>query len=574
MPAINEIFDGRYQLISNLGIGGFAEVWKARDIQTGLSVALKIFHKQNAEGIELCKEEFLKTYELEHKHILKPKHFNVVDSRPYMIMKFISGCTIQEKLHSLNQLEVNKIITQIGDALSYIHQKNIIHGDIKPNNILVSEDGEYLLSDFGISQKLIHNFTQTLGIDESDQNSFSGVTPIGYRPPELIKYRNWESIGQTAKSDIWSMGMLLYYLTTKELAFNGEGGLGQLMMLKSGKLSLEEALNIDQFRDSPECKELIKKCLALNPKDRPDIISLKYYEPPFVNKPKIETFKALETQNLSLLINKLTSKEKRIILLILVGFLILAFLFYFIQRKNNQNQDKILDIQNENVELRDTFDDIFNEQGLSEDENEVQEDDFEIDITSTPDLSNRSVSIPKINKRKDGTLGTNQAHLDEPDTKLEKIEKENMNYSDNSNEVYDKTRDEDLKVEVDKTNLPNKAKITYNLVAKLRLKNDLLLGVEYKKNDSVFFIMDEDLMSQNIAIIKKGMVISGKIVKADKNIIELEIPKLYSSGGTPIKTLLPKIYFRKNSNGFYAEKGTLVEIKTNEFKDVDVLIQN
>ncbi len=265
MLRINEVFDARYRLLSNLGIGGYAEVWKAEDIKSGLHLALKIFHKQNQEGIELCKSEFLKTFDLEHPNILKPLHFDVRDDRPYMVLPFMSGGTLQSKVDKGEEVNMSQLIDQIGGALKYIHALNppIVHADLKPDNVLIDDHGNMKLTDFGLSLSYLNILTQSVVKRDFEQ----GITPISYRAPELFTSKDGQKSDVSPMSDIWSFGAMLYFVKYKTLPFNGGGGFEQrILQNTSTGSSLFEILGLGDRYDTFD--NFILNCLQLNEKNR------------------------------------------------------------------------------------------------------------------------------------------------------------------------------------------------------------------------------------------------------------------------------------------------------------------
>ena len=290
------VFHDRYLLIQQLGKGGFSTVWKAKDKMSDIIVAIKIFLKQDVDGIELCREEFRKTHDLKHPNILRPFHFDVYEGQPYIVMPFLSGGTLDKLVGIINIDQFQKLYTQISSAINYLHasDRQIIHGDIKPDNILQDKAGNFYLTDFGISQRLENSFTMTLGADQiyADSYSSKGITPIAFRAPEHFSFKNWKMSGSLPASDIWAFGVSLHQLIQGELIFSGEGGLGQLVMMSSGEFPLNEIVTIKEAFKSYE--QHILQCLRLNPQERkmmPLIADDKQGAsmPLKVTKPKLQT---------------------------------------------------------------------------------------------------------------------------------------------------------------------------------------------------------------------------------------------------------------------------------------------
>ncbi|MEM7104800.1 MAG: protein kinase [Bacteroidota bacterium] len=217
----NDIFAGRYQLINHLGSGGFAEVWKAKDMMADeVEIAIKIYAPERGldeQGIRLFRKEYSNTAGLNHTHLLTAKHFDVHNGSPYLIMPYCPGgnlmdLIIDEKKHT--EAEILDIFIPLAEALDYLHKKGIIHQDIKPHNILRDEDGKCVLADFGISGKVRRTIAaRTQKAGQEQQSSF---TPA-YAPPE--RYTSKPS----SEWDIFSLGVTIYELITGDLPFEDTG---------------------------------------------------------------------------------------------------------------------------------------------------------------------------------------------------------------------------------------------------------------------------------------------------------------------------------------------------------------
>ena len=153
---------GKYRIMERLGRGGMADVYKGYHPRLDRYVALKVLHPHLIEG-----EDFLKRFEREAKTVASLRHPNIVqvfdfdveDEIYYMVMEFIDGGSLKEKLCNLAnnkgllpQEEVNRIFQQVASALGYAHNKGMLHRDVKPSNILLDESGKAYLTDFGIAR--------------------------------------------------------------------------------------------------------------------------------------------------------------------------------------------------------------------------------------------------------------------------------------------------------------------------------------------------------------------------------------------------------------------------------------
>jgi serine/threonine protein kinase len=272
----------KFRLESQLGIGGFSEVWQATDLESDTSVAVKIFLKQDAEGIELCRDEYRRMERLRHQHILRPQFFSVHEGAPFIVMPYYERGTSMNKAGEMTETEVAQFLKQISSALDYIHTlpDPIIHNDIKPDNILIGYDGNYILTDFGIGQQLAQKLNRS--IDDSRKTermqqaeSTKGVTPMAYRAPELfleLKDRPKRNV----KTDIWALGATVYQLAKGEPPLGREGGMMQLTYHKSNEdIEIEDYIGIlPKENFSVDLSRLILNSLNFKADKRPEAFDL------------------------------------------------------------------------------------------------------------------------------------------------------------------------------------------------------------------------------------------------------------------------------------------------------------
>lgn len=221
-----DVLAGRYQLRNKLGSGGFSEVWRAIDTETrGKDIAIKIYSPGiplDSQGIELFKKEYNISSQLIHSHIVVPNHYAIHEGAPFMVMPFMSNGTSIKYVRNWNEFEIKRFLKQMASALHYIHtlRHPVIHKDIKPENVLVNADGDFMLADFGISGE----FAQTLRKSKVAENA--GACTLAFCPPE--KYS--KDLGQRSdrpSNDIWSLGASVFELITGQTPFGDNGGLIQ-----------------------------------------------------------------------------------------------------------------------------------------------------------------------------------------------------------------------------------------------------------------------------------------------------------------------------------------------------------
>ncbi|MBR5163283.1 MAG: serine/threonine protein kinase, partial [Schwartzia sp.] len=208
------VLEERYELLEHIGGGGMADVYKAHDTVLDRMVAVKILHAQLAGD-----EDFLEKFHLEAKGAARLSHPNIVGiydvgqdaERHYIVMEYIAGETLKKKIQREGRLSVEeslRIAKEIARALREAHANNLVHCDIKPHNILVTPDGRVKVADFGIARAVT-----------SSTMTYNGnvVGSVHYFSPEQAK-----GTKITPKSDIYSLGVVLYEMLTGELPFTGE----------------------------------------------------------------------------------------------------------------------------------------------------------------------------------------------------------------------------------------------------------------------------------------------------------------------------------------------------------------
>ena len=254
-----ELFADRYRLIKKVGRGSFGEVWRVRDEQLDLELALKVYIALDERGIEEFKGEYKTTYALNHPNLLKSNYFDVYENRPYLAMPYCPVSTA-DLVGKMDEPTAWRFVRDVSGGLAYLHSKDIIHRDIKPDNILESEEGDFVITDFGISVKmrstLRRNSTRKMDADVGGSYPYMG--------PEMFS-SNPEAVKAT---DIWAMGVSLFELLCGELPFFGQGG---GMLLRGAEIPEVHG----DF--SAELKGLLRACLAEAPWERPTAEQLHWY---------------------------------------------------------------------------------------------------------------------------------------------------------------------------------------------------------------------------------------------------------------------------------------------------------
>lgn len=250
-----EKFDNRYWLIEKIGGGGFSEVWLANDTNAGIDVALKIYTPNgelDEEGKDDFKREFARLCDLNHSNIIHAIGFGIhEDELPYLAMSVCRNGSAKKLIGNAEESQVWEFILQVASGLQYLHAHGITHQDIKPDNVLINSDGQYLIIDFGISTRTRNT------LRKSTKGTVGGGTPW---------YMSVESWGTDAPDiharDIWALGATLYEIIMGDVPFGQYGGVTQKS--QDGKIPPITA-NV-----SEELKQLIYDCLSLNAWNRPD----------------------------------------------------------------------------------------------------------------------------------------------------------------------------------------------------------------------------------------------------------------------------------------------------------------
>ncbi len=254
---------GKYRIVARLGRGGMAEVYKAFQPSLDRYVAVKVLHPFMAED-----KEFLARFRREAKNVAALRHANIVqvfdfdveDGQYYMVMEYLDGPTLKTHLEMLHQrgerlplADVLRIVRDVGSALAYAHARGIVHRDVKPANVILETSGRVVLTDFGVAKILSGTqFTAT--------GTVLG-TPA-YMSPE-------QGLGQPGdgRSDIYSLGVMLYEMATGRLPFDADTPLAVVMKHVHDPLPLPRSV----LPELPESLErVILRALAKEPAERYD----------------------------------------------------------------------------------------------------------------------------------------------------------------------------------------------------------------------------------------------------------------------------------------------------------------
>lgn len=215
MIRVNDVIGQRYKIISELGKGGMSDVYEARDVIFRREVALKIIKYENAKRIDNLirfQNEARFSAAFNHPNIVKIYDYGEYNNLPYIVTEYVKGQTLRDVLDYKRCFSLNEscsIMLQLCDALIEVHSKNIVHRDIKPQNVYYASDGEIKLGDFGISVLL------GSGMNVNENKKVMGTAQ--YLAPELVYGEK-----ATFQSDIYAMGVTFFELLTGRVPFDGK----------------------------------------------------------------------------------------------------------------------------------------------------------------------------------------------------------------------------------------------------------------------------------------------------------------------------------------------------------------
>lgn len=249
-------FNGRYEIKDRIGLGGMAEVYRALDNVLGRTVAVKVMLPQYAADPDFTqrfRQEAAAAANLQSPYIVNVYDWGQDNGTYFIVMEFVRGSDLKTAITqrgAINQRKVAEIAAQVCQALTVAHNQDIIHRDIKPQNIMVQPDGNVKVMDFGIARAK----------NSMKQQTSSVLGTAHYISPEQAQGKEL-----TSASDIYSLGIAMFEATTGELPFDGEEAVSVAMMQVTQETPLPSDINpnID-----PDLEDIILCALAKNPHER------------------------------------------------------------------------------------------------------------------------------------------------------------------------------------------------------------------------------------------------------------------------------------------------------------------
>lgn len=250
-------FAGRYQIIEELGKGGMGKIYKVLDKEINAKIALKLIKPEIAadkKTIERFRNELKTARDISHKNICRMYDLNKEEGSYYITMEYVEGQDLKSLVRQTGQLAIPTTISiakQVCEGLSEAHKLGTVHRDLKPSNIMIDKEGNARIMDFGIARSI----------------TGKGITGAGVMvgTPEYMSPEQAEVKEVDQRSDIYSLGVILYEMVTGRVPFEGETPLGIAMKHKSEVPQNPKEINA-QIPD--DISRQILKCMEKNKEER------------------------------------------------------------------------------------------------------------------------------------------------------------------------------------------------------------------------------------------------------------------------------------------------------------------
>ena len=397
LKMIGHILDNRYKILEEVGTGGMAVVYKAQDILLDRIVAVKILlakYGDDHDFVVRFRQEAQAAAKLSHPNIVNIYDVGYDENVHYIVMEYVRGETLKEYIEKHGHLPINtsiQITFDIGEALENAHKNGIVHCDIKPHNILVTETGRIKVADFGIARAINSSATN------KDDHAVLGS--VHYFSPEQASGGPVDE-----RTDIYSLGVVMYEMMTGVVPFEGETAISVALQHVQDDIPLPTKYNRRIPRLVEQC---ILKAMAKNPDDRfqsiAEMMSELRLSQGFVNTnkgampiiknnfatQKIPPLKSPEEEQkkniFSRMLDSISSHSKKSIIIGMLGVFVVAFMWAFFSFGNFWSTQDITvpDVTGKQVEIAK---EILSKEHLNVSVNEIESDEVPVGevITQTP----------------------------------------------------------------------------------------------------------------------------------------------------------------------------------------------
>src|SRR5947209_524819 len=259
---------GPYEILAPLGAGGMGEVYRARDTRLGRDVAVKVLpssFSDDEQRLHRFEQEACAAGALNHPNILAIHDVGKHDGSPYVVSELLEGETLRERMAgaALPQRKAIDYALQVARGLAAAHEKGIVHRDIKPDNIFITDDGRVKILDFGLAKLTsATDGTSQTEVPTRKVNTDPGTVmgTMGYMSPEQLKGQHIDH-----RSDIFSFGAILYEMLSGKRAFRGDS-----MAETMSAILREDPPDLSETNKtiSPALERVVRHCLEKNPAER------------------------------------------------------------------------------------------------------------------------------------------------------------------------------------------------------------------------------------------------------------------------------------------------------------------
>ncbi len=254
--AAGDILAGRYRIVAQVGVGGMGEVFRADDLDLGEQVALKFLPSARAMDpawVSKLKQEVALARRVTHVNVCRVHDLGEADGQTFLVMEFVDGKSLDSIRRMLRRIDPEQVINyarQLCDGLQAVHNKQLLHRDLKPGNVLLDGDGRILLADFGLA---------AIAADMGSEDAGAGT--VLYMAPEQLLAEN-----VTVQSDLFALGLILYELVTGERPF--PAGSREELRRQHAELTPVTPSKLASGID-PALDQVTLRCLARDPRQRP-----------------------------------------------------------------------------------------------------------------------------------------------------------------------------------------------------------------------------------------------------------------------------------------------------------------